>query len=159
MTILCSVDSNFTASHFSTGVMSFWYYSKKKRIWEAVRQSSSARSQNSQENTCARVSFLIKLRAWVLQLYLNRESGTGFFLWILLNFKEHLFYRTPPVAASVFYNLYLSKYVQWKKKMSISSYHVKRKLYRRFFLAIFFFFFSPPCKYLYQGVINLANNV
>ena len=26
-------------------------------------------SQNSQENTCARVSFLIKLQAWGLQLY------------------------------------------------------------------------------------------
>ena len=34
-------------------------------------------SQNSEENTCARVSFLIKFQA------------------------EHLFYRTPPVAASV----------------------------------------------------------
>ena len=32
--------------------------------------------QNSQENTCARVSFLIKLQA----------SGTGVFLWILWNF-------------------------------------------------------------------------
>ena len=49
-------------------------------------------SQNSQENTCARVSFLIKLQAW--------DSGTGIFLWILQNFLEHLFYRTPPVAAS-----------------------------------------------------------
>ena len=26
-------------------------------------------SQNSQENTCARASFLIKLQAWGLQLY------------------------------------------------------------------------------------------
>ena len=26
-------------------------------------------SQNSQENTCARVSFLIKLQAWDLQIY------------------------------------------------------------------------------------------
>ena len=33
-------------------------------------------SQNSQENTCARVSFLIKLQT----------SGTGVFLWILWNF-------------------------------------------------------------------------
>ena len=48
---------------------------------KAVVQRCSAKkvflkiSQNSQENTCARVSFLIKLQA-------------------------HLFYRTPPVAAS-----------------------------------------------------------
>ena len=33
-------------------------------------------SQNSQENTCARASFLINLEA----------SGTGVFLWILRNF-------------------------------------------------------------------------
>ena len=38
-------------------------------------------SQNSQENTCARVSFIIKL-----QLYEKRDSGTGVFLWILQNF-------------------------------------------------------------------------
>ena len=48
--------------------------------------------QNSQENTCARGSFLIKLQAWAC----NFISGTGVFLWILRNFKQHLFYRTPP---------------------------------------------------------------
>ena len=42
-------------------------------------------SQNSQENTCTRVSFLIKLK---------RDSGTVVFLWILRNFQEHFFYRT-----------------------------------------------------------------
>ena len=35
-------------------------------------------SQNSQENTCARVPFLIKLQAW--------DSCTGVLLWILWNF-------------------------------------------------------------------------
>ena len=45
--------------------------------------------QNSRENTCARVSFLIKLQASDLQLYWKRDFGTGvfqwqsFFLWIL----------------------------------------------------------------------------
>ena len=34
--------------------------------------------QNSQENTFARVSFLIKL-----QTLLKKDSGTGVFLWIL----------------------------------------------------------------------------
>ena len=52
-------------------------------------------SQNSQENTCVRVSLLMKLQASGLKLYLKRDSGTGVFLWILRNF-----YRTPPVAAS-----------------------------------------------------------
>ena len=31
-----------------------------------------------------------------LRLYEKRDSGTGAFLWILRNFKEHLFYRTLP---------------------------------------------------------------
>ena len=31
---------------------------------------------------------------------LKRDSDTGVFLWNLQNFYEHLFYRTPPVAAS-----------------------------------------------------------
>ena len=36
--------------------------------------------QNSQENTCARVSFLMKLQASGLQLYEKRDSGTGVLL-------------------------------------------------------------------------------
>ena len=51
--------------------------------------------QNSQKNTCARVSFLMKLQAKPATL-LKKDSGTGVFLWILQNFQEHLFYRTPP---------------------------------------------------------------
>ena len=32
----------------------------------------------------------------VAESLLKRDSGTGVFLWILRNFREHLFYRTPP---------------------------------------------------------------
>ena len=59
---------------------------------ETVAKSCSVKkvflevSQNSQENTCARVSFLIKLQASGLQLYQKRDSGTGVFLRILRNF-------------------------------------------------------------------------
>ena len=49
-------------------------------------------SQNSHENACARVSFLIKLQASSLQLYQKRDSDTGVSLGILQNFKEHLFF-------------------------------------------------------------------
>ena len=69
---------------------------------EAVVQMCSVKnvflklSRNSQENTCARVSFLIKLQATLLK----KESGTGVFLLILLNFQEHFFYRTPLDTAS-----------------------------------------------------------
>ena len=38
--------------------------------------------------------FLIKLQVW-------RYSNTGVFLWILWNFLEKLFYKTPPVAAAI----------------------------------------------------------
>ena len=48
-------------------------------------------SQNLQENTCVRVSCIIKLQFWGKQLYLKIYSGTGDFLWILRNFQEHLF--------------------------------------------------------------------
>ena len=34
--------------------------------------------------------------AWGLQLNGKRDSGTGVFQYILRNFLEHLFYRTPP---------------------------------------------------------------
>ena len=40
------------------------------------------------------MSFLIKLQASSLQLYLKRGSGTDVFRWILQNFYEYLFYRT-----------------------------------------------------------------
>ena len=53
--------------------------------------------KNSQENTCARDSFLIKLQALGSLL---RISDTGVFLWIFWNIREHLFYRTPPVAVT-----------------------------------------------------------
>ena len=75
-------------------------------------------SENSQENACARVTFLIKLQPSYfpvfgpnteiygvnlseykkirdLQLYLKRDPGTGVFLRILRNFQEHFFYGTP----------------------------------------------------------------
>ena len=60
--------------------------------------------QNSQENTCIGVSFLIKLQTWDFQLYWKRDSGTGIFQWILQSFWETFFYRTPPVTACNYWN-------------------------------------------------------
>ena len=63
---------------------------------EAVARTCSVKkvflkiSQNSEENTCTRVSFLIKLKASGLQLYKKRDSSTGFFLRILRIFYKHL---------------------------------------------------------------------
>ena len=48
--------------------------------------------QNSQENTCARVLFLMKLRIHrVCNFIKKRDFGTNGFLWILRNFSWHLF--------------------------------------------------------------------
>ena len=46
-------------------------------------------SQNSQENICARASFCNKV-----------AGGRGVYLWILWNFYEQFFCRTPLVSAS-----------------------------------------------------------
>ena len=43
-------------------------------------------SQNSQENICTKVSFLIKLQAWDLHFYQKSDSGTFVLLEILWNF-------------------------------------------------------------------------
>ena len=70
---------------------------------EAVVQRSSVKkiileiSQNSQENTSARVCFLIKLQGWGLHLYWKRDSGTGvsvhFVIFLRIPFhKEHLWW-------------------------------------------------------------------
>ena len=83
---------------------------------EAVVKRCSAKkvllkiSQISQEITCARVSFFIKLQASGLHFYQKKESGTGLFLWILQNFQNNFFHRTPPVAASEETKLHLSTY-------------------------------------------------
>ena len=68
--------------------------------WEAVTWRCSAKkrflkiSQNSQENTCARVSFLIKVAERELQKRLwHRCFPVNF-----EKFYEHLFYRIPPVV-------------------------------------------------------------
>ena len=48
-------------------------------------------SQNSQENTYARVFFSMKLQVLGLKIYLKRDSSKGLFLWVMQNFQEHLF--------------------------------------------------------------------
>ena len=56
-------------------------------------------SQISRENTCAGISFLIKLQALGLQHYLKKAQAQVF-LRILQIFSEQLFYETPLVAPS-----------------------------------------------------------
>ena len=63
--------------------------------------------QDSQENTCARFSFLIKLQVSGLQLYQKRDNfikkeilAQVFSCEFCEISKNIFFYRTPPVAAS-----------------------------------------------------------
>ena len=74
---------------------------------EAVAQKCSVKKmfleilQNSQENTCARVSFLIKLQVWEKKETIKKETLTQVIsceFWEIS--KNTFFHRTPPVAAS-----------------------------------------------------------
>ena len=75
---------------------------------ESVAQKYSVKevfleiSQNSQESTCARVSFLIKFKKETL--------AQVFFCEFCEISKNILFYRTPPVAASVTHIILLEIY-------------------------------------------------
>ena len=75
-------------------------------------------SQNSQENGCARVSFLIKLQA-------SGDSGIGVFLWILRNFSEHLFHRTP-LSHCFWLLLKLLQFQDFRKNYDFKWFHLKQ---------------------------------
>ena len=73
--------------------MSFPNSLKMMLFSEAVVRMSSIKKvafleilQNSQESTCVRDSFLIKLLTIGLQLYSKRVSGKDVFQWILQTF-------------------------------------------------------------------------
>ena len=70
-------------------------------------------------NTSASVSFLIKLQTSRLQLYWERDSGTGVFLWILLNLKKHLFLQN--TSDGCFWHQLLFHYVPWSFMFLIGS--------------------------------------
>ena len=57
-------------------------------------------SQNSLENTSARVSFLIKLQAWGYNFIKKKDSGKDVFSVNFLEFLRTPYYRTRLVAAS-----------------------------------------------------------
>ena len=69
---------------------------------EAIVQRCPTIAQNSQENTCTRVSFLIKLQASGLHLYKKETLAQVFSCEFCEIFKNTFFYRTPLVATFVF---------------------------------------------------------
>ena len=88
-----------TATNYFDNPKTFHCLADPIDITEAVTRGRSAKkvflkmSPNSQGNTCVRVSFLIKLQALGLQLYLKRDSSTSVSLQILRSFSEHLFLK------------------------------------------------------------------
>ena len=58
-------------------------------------------SQNSQKNTCARVSFLVKLQAWAYNFVKKDTLAQVFYCESSRISKNTFLYRTPLVAASV----------------------------------------------------------
>ena len=70
-----------------------WMWSVKKVFLEI--------SQNSQESTCARVSLLIKLQTWGLELHWKKETLAQVFSCEFCEIPNSTFcHRIPPVAAS-----------------------------------------------------------
>ena len=76
---------------------------------EAVGQRCSVKkvfleiSQNSQENTCARISFFIKLQADACN-FIKKETLAQVLSCEFCEISKNTFsYRTPPVAASEFF--------------------------------------------------------
>ena len=59
-------------------------------------------SQNSQENTSARVSFLIKLQAWTCNFNKRETLAQVFFCAFCEISKNTFLHRTPSVDGSVF---------------------------------------------------------
>ena len=84
----------------------FASFKEKKPMGEEFSGSLPCDPKNSQENTCARVSFLFEqfLCSYFYLYFLNfvykETSGTCAFLWILRNFQNTFFQRTFPVAGS-----------------------------------------------------------
>ena len=69
--------------NFLTVAFQYEIFLAEAAIRRSVRKVFLKISQNSQENTCARISFLRQLQAKACNIIKKRNSGTGVFLWIL----------------------------------------------------------------------------
>ena len=82
---------------------------------------------------------LIKLQAWGMQLYQKKDSNTSVFLWILQNFQEHPFYRTPPVVASVMWRSWPQF---WKSHKQFSITSMKESNFAKFTKKLKYWFYT-----------------
>ena len=104
-------------------------------IKEAVVQRCSVKkmflevSQNSQENTCARVSFLIKLQTEACN-FIKKETLTQVFSYEFCEISKNIFFRrTPLVAASV---------IRYQKTKQAKN--GEKTIFERLYGAVFQFF-------------------
>ena len=116
-------------------------------IWRSSHQRCSVRKgvvgnfgKFTEQHLCQSLLFN-KVAGLNLQLYWKRDPGTGIFRWILRNFLEHLFCKTPPGHC---FCIWFSLHIYWvvtvienKKKLLIQS-RFKSQL---FGLHVFFVFF------------------
>ena len=108
-------------------------------------------SQYSQENICARVSFLIKLKAWGLQLYKKGDSGSccpmNFVKFVRTSFfVEHRFLKTLKSRkilicfVLIICSYLLMKYIMY---MALNNTFFFLQLFQRLFTALILFIFTP----------------
>ena len=96
-------------------------------------------SQNSQENNCARVSFLIKLQAEACNFTGKETLAQVFSCEFCKIFNCNSFYRIPPVAASVFYNILWLRFSQRQLfTSSITELEINRFLVNPFTIVVFY---------------------
>ena len=94
----------FKITAFSENHFEIAFDNRLKGGTEAVAQTCFVKkvflenSKSSLESTCARVSILIKLQVWDLQLYEDIDFGADVFLWIYEFFKNIFSCRTISVA-------------------------------------------------------------
>ena len=109
------------------------------RYSKAVTQRCSVKevileiSQNSQKNTCARVSFLTKLQGSGLNFIKKEDLAHVFFYKFCNNFISTFFYRTPLVAASRYFTKMVSGWQRQKYLLTstilVSSVYIRKKIW------------------------------
>ena len=86
-------------------------------------------SQNSQENTCVAVSFLIKLQALACN-FIKKETLAQVFSCEFFKISKYTFcYRTPPLAASERATWFSDKRLEEREKERSKEYFYGQKQY------------------------------
>ena len=138
----------FLASFYDKDLLGIYSYREAVDWRCSVKNVFLKILQNSQENTCVEVSFLIKLQAWLVTL-LKKRFPVNFAKFLrtlfLRKFKLH---RTSPVAASVNKIFHLCQVTS----MIVS-------ITRAVFLEIDDFFSSECMRHTYSNVYQNLNAI